>query len=332
MKKEKKNFNKSNNNGSFISLSLLKFINNVKKLKNGDTLSNIIEQAFSYVIEGEGKNLLIQVIKENGSLKNKLYDIARSEIKHGNYLFPEIILSVLINCEEIDDKVPTFSFDNLFQSLLFVSMFYHQKFNISMVHSPISSYYYYLGFVLFSQNDLVKAIEMLDLSLNYNPIHTDALLLKSEILLINDMPDLSINLIKRVLDCSYKKKDLAKAYLQLAKSFLKKSDYKMAFASTLVTKYYDYSIDCKMVLNEVRDKLNLTQLKKNDDSFIKNMFVQYNIQLGPSKKVINALNLYISDAMNKGLKVNAQYYLNIASKLTDDKYYHKLLYESKEVK
>lgn len=321
MQNESFEFIESNLSGDKASdlVFLFNQIIHLQKYNKADKIINIFLEYIHQLLDEEGINTLSKIINENIQMKRDLYDIALFQIKKNEYYLAQLLLVILINSENINEKTPSYSFSDLFQSLLYIYQYYQQNENFFVLVEPVSSFYYHLGLILFELKDYDKAIELLDGALKYNPLLTDALYLQSEAYYFKGEYELAYQKTIKALEYCYTKTALARGYFQLAKHFVFSQNIELSLALIMFVQHYNDTIICDDLLKEI-DKMP-HQDRILCQGQLKVLFNTHNIQIGPSAIVIKALNFFIQDAIEKN-KINlALYFLNIGYQLTDDEYY-----------
>lgn len=303
-----------------------------QKLKGGEMIVQEIIKLFRSELGEEGVKKFNETVQASFKMRIDKYNEAINCLKEKKKTEAQDILVKLIDTFPVkksdEDLVPIYNFQNTFESVLYTRGV-EQKRHIRQVNEPIAGYYFHLAIILFDEKDYEESIKMLDYVLAYNPVYVEAFLLKSECYLNLGFNNLFFDNIKQALAYSYTRPHFAKSYFLLGRYYLDLGNKEAALSFFVVSKHYDQTPFIDIFMKKATE-LPGEFVRFDKPTDLLNNFNKLNIQFGPSKLIIEQLNICISESKkNSNIKL-LQYFLTLMFNLTQDPNIKKELDELKE--
>lgn len=291
-----------------------------RKLEQFEIMKDII-----YLLEKrygeEGKKKLITAAQDNIKKRKDLYKQMVNFEKNNEFVKAQEIVVKLIDTFPINrplkDNDVMFSFNNLFEHMYYLLNYNPNKLNIIKLEEPIANYYFHLGFNLFHLEDYEEVIEVLDRSIELNPIQVDSILLQAEAYYKLGYTNKFLDNIDRALLDATNKFQVANCYYLLAKYYYDLGDKEVAYACCILSRNFVITKELDMLFNNVKnmsgENLDPTDVKK-----LQEILAARKIQFGPSPKVLGTLRKLLADDKTKESLPIYFYFLNIAYDLTHD--------------
>lgn len=310
---------------------ILKEASHFQALEAFDMVSEIMKLLGKHYGE-EGKKFILDKLKENVDTRKRMYlDVIEKE-KQKKFAEAQEGIVKLIDTfpikRKLNDNQMLVSFNNLIETVIYSTLYNKDKKELVRLEEPYSNYYFHLGFNLFQLQDFEEAIKMLDISLKYDPVTVDAMLLKAEC--YYNLGDLGsfFDTIDYALLHAYNKFHLANAYYLLTKYYVSIGDKKMSQACSLISKNYLVTTEIN-ALTDQANKLQGEDLDYRDVNAIKGVFDSHKTQFGPSKEILGVLAKALQDEKTKSNVSLKYYYLSILFDITKDPSLQKQLEELK---
>lgn len=291
-----------------------------RKASRFDIMKDVI-----YLLEkryGEaGKQKLVEAAKENIKRRKDLYQQMINYEKNKEFIKAQEIVVKLIDTFPMerplkDDEI-IYSFNNLFEHMYYMLNYNPDRKNVIKYEEPISNYYFHLAFNLFNLEDYEETIEVLDKSLELNPVNVDSVLLQAEAYLklgyVNKFLD---NIDRALLDAS-NKFQVANSYYLLAKYYYDLNNKDVAYACCILSRNFIITKEIDYLFNNVK-QMPGENLDFRDVQRLQEILKNQKIQFGPSPRVLSTLKKLLADSKTKeSLPIN-YYFMNVAYELTHD--------------
>ena len=299
---------------------VLKEAEHYRKIARFDVMKDVILLLEKRYGE-EGKKILIDAAQNNIKKRKEMYKEMVTLEKNKEYLKAQEIVVKLIDTfpmeRPLHDNDVMYSFNNLFEHMYFLINYNPEHKNVIKLEEPIANYYFHLGYNLFNLEDYEEAIEVLDRSIELNPIQVDSVLLQSEAYLKLGYVNKFLDNIDRALLDANNKFHIANCYYLLAKYYYDLNNKEVAYACCLLSRNYVITKELDVLFNNVR-QMNGENIDFKDVKRIQEILQNNKIQFGPSAKIINTLKRLLADKKTKESKAIHFYFLNIAYELTHD--------------
>jgi len=297
-----------------------------QKLELFDVVRDIFK-LFEKKYENDGKTYLINKAKEAQAKRKEIYKNILNLGKEKKYLEAQEELVKLIDTfpikRDLKENEVLKSFPNVFEDLYFNRYMANGK-KVIKLEEPYADYFFSLGFILFNLEDYEGAIEEIDNSLKYNDVSPDAYLLKALCYSkIGDDNNFKLS-IKIGMEHAYTRFQLANAYYQLSKYYIKKGNKALAQANLYLSMNYAKPKDID-VFTKTIDEMEGESIQPNEVEKMKAILDENNIQFGPSRNVLMLLvtSLKLKPAQdNLNIK---KLFLNMLYELTHDEKYKREL-------
>ena len=280
----------------------------------------------------EGKKILVTAAEKNIKKRKEMYKEMITFEKNKEYIKAQEIVVKLIDTfpleRPLQDNDVLYSFNNLFEHMYFLLNYNPNHKNVIKLEEPIANYYFHLGYNLFNLEDYEEAIEILDKSIELNPIQVDSILLQSEAYLKLGYVNKFLDNIDRALLDANNKFQIANCYFLLAKYYYEVNNKEVAYACCLLSRNFVITKELDDLFNKVR-QMNGDNLDFKDVKKLQEILQNNKIQFGPSPKILNTLKKLLADQKTKESYPIYYYFLNIAYELTHD---YKLKDQIEEIK
>ena len=310
---------------------VLKEAEHYRKLTRFDVMKDIILLLEKRYGE-DGKKMLVEAAQNNIKKRKEMYKEMVNLEKNKEYLKAQDIVVKLIDTfpmeRPLQDNDVVYSFNNLFEHMYFLLNYNPEHKNVIKLEEPIANYYFHLGYNLFNLEDYEEAIEVLDKSIELNPIQVDSVLLQSEAYLKLGYVNKFLDNIDRALLDANNKFQIANCYFLLAKYYYELNNKDVAYACCLLSRNFVITKELDELFNKVR-QMNGNNLDFKDVKKLQEILQSNKIQFGPSPKILNTLKKLLADQKTKESYPIYYYFLNIAYELTHD---FKLKEQIEEVK
>lgn len=310
---------------------IIKQASHFQALEAYDMVSEVMKLLGKHYGE-EGKKFILEKLKENVDTRKKMYfDVIEKE-KQKKFAEAQEAVVKLIDTfpisRKLKDNQMLVSFSNLIENVIFVSLYNKERKELVRLEEPYANYYFHLGFNLYQLQDYEESIKMLDVSLKYDPVCVDAMLLKAEA--FYNLGDLGsfFDTIDYALINAYNKFHLANAYYLLTRYYVSIGDKKMSQACAMLSKNYLVTDEIN-ALSEQANKLQGEALDFSNVDAIKGVFDSHKTQFGPSKEILGVLAKALQDEKTKSNISLKYYYLSILFDITKDPSLQKQLEELK---
>ncbi len=269
----------------------------------------------------DGKKMLVEAAQNNIKKRKELYKDMVNLEKNKEYLKAQDIVVKLIDTfpmeRPLQENDVLYSFNNLFEHMYFLLNYNPDHKNVIKLEEPIANYYFHLGYNLFNLEDYEEAIEILDKSIELNPIQVDSILLQSEAYLKLGYVNKFLDNIDRALLDANNKFQIANCYFLLAKYYYELNNKEVAYACCLLSRNFVITKELDELFNKVR-QMSGNNLDFKDVKKLQEILQNNKIQFGPSPKILNTLKKLLADQKTKESYPIYYYFLNIAYELTHD--------------
>lgn len=170
-----------------------------------------------------------------------------------------------------DNYGEVFSFQDVLELYLYTLILDNE---VNFKQSPIdnSGIYQVYAEILIAQNEFDKAIKSLEISLKWDPVNVEALLMLADGYSFKGIKEKSINCILKALDFSVNCASLGRAYRSLGDYFYSEQQYEEAVCTYLISSSYLVRSSIKdigeieekisMIEKETSSKINIPTLKR----------------------------------------------------------------------
>lgn len=299
---------------------VLKEAEHYRKIARFDLMKDIIlllEKRYG----DDGKKMLVEAAQNNIKKRKEMYKEMINFEKNKDYLKAQEIVVNLIDTfpmeRPLQDNDVIYSFNNLFEHMYFLLNYNPEHKNVIKFEEPIANYYFHLGYNLFNLEDYEEAIEVLDRSIELNPIQVDSILLQSEAYLKLGYVNKFLDNIDRALLDANNKFQIANCYFLLAKYYFELNNKEVAYACCLLSRNFVITKELDDLFSKVR-QMNGDNLDFKDVKKLQEILQSNKIQFGPSPKILNTLKKLLADQKTKESYPIYYYFLNIAYELTHD--------------
>ncbi len=217
---------------------------------------------------------------------------------------------------ESDSQSVYFRFDNYLEDVLCRNLFDTKK-NIHRLPRKLPKLYAVYGSLLFELKRYDEAKDALIQGLIFNPVSVWPMFELGEIFKLEKNFDQYLRTTARALSCAYESGAIARAYRNYAYYYGEQEKYDIAVALLITSNHYDNSTAAQSELFYIMQKSD-GKLQLPDSDEINRILKQEDIQIGPSKMVMDILVRIVRDALQDKDRDNARYYLAIAYDLTGD--------------
>ena len=291
-----------------------------RKLARFDVMKDVI-----YLLEkqyGEaGKTKLITAAGDNIKRRKELYKQMIEFEKKKEYIKAQEIVVKLIDTfpleRPLQDNEVVYSFNNLFEHMYYLLNYNKDHKVVTKYEEPIANYYFHLGFNLFNLEDYEETIEVLDKSIDLNPVQVDSILLQAEAYLKLGYVNKFLDNIDRALVDASNKFQIANSYYLLAKYYCELNNKEVAYACCLLSRNFIVTKEIDNLFNEVK-RMQGENLDFRDVQKLQEILKSKNIQFGPSPKVLGTLKKLLADPKTIESTAIHYYFLTIAYDLTHD--------------
>lgn len=291
-----------------------------RKLEQFEMMKDVI-----YLLErkyGElGKQKLINAAQDNIKKRKELYKEMVNYEKNKEFMKAQEIIVKLIDTFPIKrpmkENDAIYSFNNLFEHMYYLLNYNAERKNIIKLEEPVANYYFHLGFCLFNLEDYEEVIDVLDKSLELNPVQVDSVLLQAEAYYKLGYTNKFLDNIDRALLDATNKFQLANSYFLLAKYYFDLCDKETAYACCILSRNFVITKELDSLFEEVK-KMNGENLDFKDLPKLQEILKSHKIQFGPSPKVLTTLKKLLQDPKTKESLPIYYYFLNMAYDLTHD--------------
>lgn len=291
-----------------------------QKILNSEIIKELVNLRMSYFSKEE----IATRIKEQKAKADKMMAEFNQAVKFTKEKKHNLAMPLLtkITMKYQKNQVRAYDFPNLMEYILYLeSPTNETKIKIMRTTEPVCLCYYYLGINHLGLGQVDEAITCFTQSLEYNPRSINCMIELAGIYLKKNQFELAYERLKQSLELAYMPEHLSLIYHLFGQYYYNNVQYKIANACYLVSIHYDSNL-----------KLNYSAIKQIEDTIgevydfpssedYRNIFAQYNLQFGPSSYVINILNAFINDAMQKKSLGSARYFLQTAYELTKSPIY-----------
>ena len=299
---------------------VLKEAEHYRKIARFDLMKDIIlllEKRYG----DDGKKMLVEAAQNNIKKRKEMYKEMINFEKNKDYLKAQEIVVNLIDTfpmeRPLQDNDVIYSFNNLFEHMYFLLNYNPEHKNVIKFEEPIANYYFHLGYNLFNLEDYEEAIEVLDKSIELNPIQVDSILLQSEAYLKLGYVNKFLDNIDRALLDANNKFQIANCYFLLAKYYFELNNKEVAYACCLLSRNFVITKELDDLFSKVR-QMSGNNLDFKDVKKLQEILQSNKIQFGPSPKILNTLKKLLTDQKTKESYPIYYYFLNIAYELTHD--------------
>ena len=299
---------------------LIKEANHFKELGLLEISTEVIK-LFEKHYGDEGKKYIVDVAKESFKKRRDMFKEVIELEKNNDFQKAQELTVKLIDTFPINRPLKEnqilLSFNNLFEHIYFETHFNQTRKQVLRLEEPYSSYYFHLAYQLFYLEDYEETIKMLDVSLKYNPVQIDAVILKGESYYKLGNIEQFFNQMEIALQNAYNRFQLANCYYLLARYFNDISDKKTASTCALLSKNFVVSEQINKVIAQINE-LPGTNVNPNDVNELRAILDARKIQFGPSVKVLQTLKKIVSDEKTKTNPNLLKYFLSILYELSND--------------
>lgn len=299
---------------------VLKEAEHYRKISQFDVMKDII-----YLLEkryGEmGKQKLIDAAKDNINKRKDLYKQMIDLEKKKEYIKAQELVVKLIDTfpmeRPLQDNEVVYSFNNLFEHMYYLLNYNTEHKNVIKYEEPVANYYFHLGYNLFNLEDYEEAIEVLDKSIELNPVQVDSVLLQAEAYLKLGHTNKFLDNIDRALLDASNKFQVANAYFLLGKYYYDLNNKDVAYACCVLSRNFIITKELDNLFNAVKnmpgENIDFRDIQKLQD-----ILKSQKIQFGPSTKVLNTLKKLLADPKTQESIPIYYYFMTIAYELTHD--------------
>lgn len=304
---------------SYLETELIVF----RTLKNDEVVAALEQLLFSYLSKAEKEEYDIKT-HEILSVRYDDYQKCMEYLANNKTEEAKQILIRLIKTYEKIENVKTFNYYDFEQMIEYIafskSVENAKKLNIKRYPEAITYYCYQLAIIYLNENNLDKAKEYLTRALKFNPSSMYVLEELINLYLLTNKFDESLSLAKYAIQIAYTKQQLANVYEALGLGYYKIENFELALCCLVASAEFSDNENTQMLIFEISQKYMLGKPSINE---VKVRLEQENINYGPSKELIDAINDFIVYLKKLNDLVGLKYLLTIGYELTDDEFYKK---------
>lgn len=219
-----------------------------------------------------------------------------------------------------DGRADYYDFNTLMEMVMFQTQHSEIK-NASDIEEPLNRLYAMYGSLLLEQGKLDEAEESLAIAMDWNPMSADIAFEHAEIFKQKKDWEKFKELTTAVFPIAYKRREIAHGYRNLGYYFVEKQMWDEAVGCYLLSMSfadaegrYQAELELKYIHEETEG-----QAKRPSIGAMRSYGEKYSFPIGPDAKIIETAMQYGKTMLENQKYEHANYFLDIAYKLTESK-------------
>lgn len=225
-----------------------------------------------------------------------------------------------------DGRADYYDFNTLMEMVMFQSQ--HPEIQpVADIEEPLNRLYAMYGSVMLEQGKLEEAEEALAIAMDWNPMSADIAFEHAEIFKQKKDWEKFKELTIAVFPIAYKRREIAHCYRNLGYYFVEKQMWDEAVGCYLLSMSFadaEGRYQAELELKYIHDETE-GQAQRPSIGALRSYGEKYGFPIGPDSKIIETAMQYGKTMLANKKYEHAQYFLDIAYKLTENKELKELL-------
>lgn len=225
-----------------------------------------------------------------------------------------------------DGRADYYDFNTLMEMVMFQSQ--HSEIHpVSDIEEPLNRLYAMYGSLLLEQGKLDEAQEALAIAMDWNPMSADIAFEHAEVFKQKKDWEKLKELTIAIFPIAYKRREIAHCYRNLGYYFVEKQMWDEAVGCYLLSMSFadaEGRYQAELELKYIHDETE-GQAQRPSIGALRSYGEKYGFPIGPDSKIIETAMQYGKTMLANKKYEHAQYFLDIAYKLTESKELKELL-------
>lgn len=225
-----------------------------------------------------------------------------------------------------DGRADYYDFNTLMEMVMFQSQ--HPEIHpVSDIEEPLNRLYAMYGSLLLEQGKLDEAQEALAIAMDWNPMSADIAFEHAEVFKQKKDWEKLKELTIAIFPIAYKRREIAHCYRNLGYYFVEKQMWDEAVGCYLLSMSFadaEGRYQAELELKYIHDETE-GQAQRPSIGALRSYGEKYGFPIGPDSKIIETAMQYGKTMLANKKYEHAQYFLDIAYKLTESKELKELL-------